>query len=339
MIYLLLLLSPFSDQHILPLEILSFQNEERFPGREYLLEQVSAMDTDGTLIYLASSSDPHIVAIDDKGDVKLVFGRKGAGPGEFPYGVSTISVDQETVWAVDQGWKTLYKFQHGEFIDSVPLKLKPKTWFSSTENVFATDGKQVVLPGAPPGKIGQIVKLKESPTVFGQALPQNEFLPGINDTLWAFQNGQWYGLFKHTPLLMIYDYSFSEVAGLQLSSDLIHAYQEEVGGELHKNFTHFPALFTDMQFYKDHLYVMTLSIRRDSNTTLYKINPKDGAILKSFKFQGTQTDFPDVPEPRILSPFNFVILDSGKLILSHSLFWDNGDLWVTHLPGGTDTGP
>ena len=317
--------------HRIKVQPLDFQNEAVYPGREFYLNHISHISTDGKRLYLSSDQNHQAVVIDLDGNVLYTLGKEGSGPGEFNQGIAGLAVRGDTVWVLDGGWRHIHRFVRGTFQTSLRLKSRYVVHFLGA-NIFDFREEEVVVPCSARTKgLAMVYQEKKKPVVVGEAILSNEFLTGINDTMWRYHNGKWYCLFKFFPMINVFDHRFTLIESHQFDYVDYPAYQEVSEKDTSKRFTHFPPLFSDFQIYQDFLYVLSFSIS-ELESTLNKIDLQQPKVTARAVFRGEGPDFANVPPPKILAFDKFAILDNGTVVLSsNSIAWSH-DLWTAKVP-------
>ena len=319
-IWYALVLSTEATNHRLELEAMDIQ----FNGEAYPVSSIDQIESGGNRLYLRSMKMPEILEIDEQGRLIRIIGRGGHGPGEWGSGgVQAIALFNSELWGVGTHSKTLNGFVDGRYKQEVFIDRVTLGRVTATSNVFAVSDQHIVIPS--PFKTKFLAEIFDKNGKYqgqlGESLENDPGLlrenPVINDSLWIFHDGFWYGLFKFFPVINVFDQKFNHHAQWSIDHAWINTSLAHImdGSPEHLNVP----LFSDFKAFKGNLYLMCRGKLIQFSLTQKRVTAVAG-------FFGKGQNFGPV-EGKPLTLQSFAFLEDGSLVLAHPLLLWEHDLW------------
>lgn len=157
-------------------------------------------------LYLIDSGRSMIHNVDRDGDLRLSFGNRGQGPGEFQHLTGFWPMDDRYLVYDYNSFKFITFDRQGDMIDEVIMRenpVNPKSKRSIPITVEAlTPGKLLIPSGGNRGSLFAIAEMGGNDVIYaGDAL--GEFVAGYNtdDVMQSYGNGQVPDIFKNLVML------------------------------------------------------------------------------------------------------------------------------------------
>ena len=331
---LILFLAFLGFQDFQRLGIVPFDFGDQNNANTYI-KHLSQIEASGGLLYIREPTNPIIVVIDSKGDYVRTIGKAGEGPEELGASSQSFGVDGPSLWTMNGNMKFAHYYENGEHAHRIRIE-NYNRFINATDAslpiAFSRDS--VIIPplyrvdrsmAYVYGYDGEIKYKVPAPFNSEKELRKN---PAVNETFWFREGDIWYCLFKHKPLLYVYDKTFRLQNQFELEGPEIADHAEALKDfERKKRWDIPPPYFTDAKVFKGKVYALCKG-------ALYQIDPKQGLVLQhtTFFLKIPEIDEYDLSEDVNVQLFYFALLENGTLVLGHpALMWGH-DLWKVKLP-------
>jgi len=317
----------FQQSYRVPLTPFDFEDEK---NDSTFIKRLSQIESSAGLIYVRDSTSPIIIVIDSQGKFVRTIGKAGPGPTEQGTNSISIGVDGASLWSISGDMKFGHYFENGEHQHSIRLvDYNSFVRLTNAAEPIAFTHDFLILPCMYNTNLFMAyvydyhaeIRYK-IPAVFNkpETVMKN---PSINDSFWIRGESAWYCLFKHRPLLQVYDDTFKVQKQFHLEGPEIADLTRELQDfKRVKQFDVPRPYFTDAKIFKGHLYTMC-------EGALYQIDLTSGVIKKHIVFYSTE---PELAGAERLYLFFFAFLEDGTLVLGHpALPWGH-NLWKAKLP-------
>lgn len=294
------------------------------------LSSIHQIESNGQFLYFRSGKEDYVLVTDYDGKIQDKIGGRGGEPSEFSAGgVLAIAIDGPLVAALDKGVHWIRFYENHDMVHH----LKPESYnlrgLHNTSNSFAFSPDYVVMPTNEDGFLGKRINFKTQQTKnFGQALElpiDKAFEEEGLATLWTRNKDYWFAAHKFFPMITVFDKHFNMVTQYQLNHPRTNAYQNYIASfEPDPQFSRPQPVITDINLYKDHLYLMI-------GGQLFQTEPMTGSVLSTTRFVAQGKTFEEIQGTELYIPF-FSFSPTGKVYLAHpALLWGH-DFWSVELP-------
>lgn len=300
--------------------------DERDP--DSFMKGFTAVDTNGTDIFIADIQDPKVLQFKPDGTFVRLIGGPGQGPGELgSYGPEAIAASGSALWVLTSGGSSANYFENGEFMTS----FKPWHYIGYGSSLpsyrFDFHNGKILLQTLPViKKLARVYDYDGNPlTDVGNELPrQMEYLevnPTMNHTMWEFDGKHWYALFFHRPLLRKFDKDFNQITEFTIVGPEIDQFEYTFfENKKDPQWTYPKPHFTDFVVFREFVFAL-------SNGVLYQISKHAGDVVSRTYFFG-KGDHAQLNVQGRLNTHMLTFVDDGRLFLFARHIVHEADVWV-----------
>ena len=298
---------------------------------ETFIHGTNQLETDGIDLFILPSRVPKIIQIKTDGTYVRTIGREGEGPGELgSYPPKATAVSPAGIWVLTSRAKHANLYIDGKFAHDLRLRNYMFRGSGLPAYAFAFNQDYVVIQAHPTtGSLANAYNYDGTiHKKVSRILPiEPEFLkrnPAINGTIWRYDDGRWYCLFVHRPIIRVFGADFEMEKEFILNGPEIEVYEEIFfKNEPDPNWTYPKPHFTDFKVAGNSLLVLC-------DGMLYQVEKSTGEVLSRTHFNGDAEIRKRMSGDRLHFIY-FAQVDDRLFLASTSAIYDH-DLWTVKVP-------